>query len=300
MIEIIKAIIYGIVEGVTEWLPVSSTGHLILLDEFLSLNIAPELAARYPDFATEYWSMFEVVIQLGAILAVVVMFFGKLNPWASGKGVEGRNRTFVLWLKVALASVPAAFAGIVLDKLIEIVTGKDIDGWIYNAYVVSAALIIYGIAFILIEHLHKVSHDCCEDVDSISFLQAFLIGIFQMLAIVPGTSRSGSTILGARIIGISRPAAAEFSFFMGIPAMLGASLIKGYGFVDHVIENDISVPALAWIVLLVASAVAFGVSMAAIKFLMDFVKRHSFAPFGIYRIVLGTVVLAYFVIRNFV
>ncbi len=290
-IEIIKAIIFGVVEGITEWLPVSSTGHLILLDEFLKLNVGGELGAV---FAEEYMSMFEVVIQLGAILAVVVTFWNKLNPFARSKSAAEKKGTWVLWLKVAFASIPAALVGIVGDKILEKATGKDIDGWIFNWQVVAAALIIYGVLFILVERIYKNKSASVNSVDEISFTQAMLIGLAQTLSIVPGTSRSGSTILGARGIGISRPAAAEFSFFMGIPAMVGASLIKGYGFFDYVSESGVSIPALAWIVLAVASVVAFLVSMVAIKFLMEFVKKHSFAPFGAYRIALGALVILYF------
>lgn len=293
-VEFIKAILYGIVEGITEWLPVSSTGHLILLDEFIGLNVAPELGTI---FAEEYWSMFEVVIQLGAILAVVVMFFGKLNPFAPSKNAAQKKATWVLWFKVAVASIPAALIGIVGDEILEKLTGKDIDGWIYNWAVVAAALIIYGVLFIIIERFHKGSERDIQSVDEIGFGKAALIGCFQALSIVPGTSRSGSTILGARFLGVSRSAAAEFSFFMGIPAMAGASLIKGYGFFDYVMETGVKVPVEAYLILLVASLVAFVVSMVAIRFLMDFVKKHSFAPFGIYRIVLGGLVILYFVTR---
>ncbi|MBR3879497.1 MAG: undecaprenyl-diphosphate phosphatase [Clostridia bacterium] len=290
-IEIVKAIIFGVVEGITEWLPVSSTGHLILLDEFLRLDVASGLGSA---FAEEYMSMFEVVIQLGAILAVVVMFFTKLNPFAPSKSAAEKKGTWSLWFKVAVASIPAALIGIVGDKILEKATGKDIDGWIYNAITVALALIVYGILFIVVEKWQADKPVKVERVEDISYSQAMIVGCFQALSIVPGTSRSGSTILGSRIIGIARPAAAEFSFFMGIPAMVGASLIKGYGFFDFVSENAISVPTLAWVVLLVASVVAFAVSMVAIKFLMEFVKKHSFAPFGIYRIVLGALVLMAF------
>jgi undecaprenyl-diphosphatase len=291
MIELLKAIIFGVIEGITEWLPVSSTGHLILLDELLSLNVAPELGGA---FAEEYMSMFEVVIQLGAILAVVVMFFGKLNPFALSKSPAQKKATWVLWFKVLIASIPAAFVGIVVDKLLEKATGKDIDGWIYNAVTVAVALIVYGVLFILVERWQAKKDATVSSVDEISYSQAMLIGCFQVLSIVPGTSRSGSTILGARTLGISRSAAAEFSFFMGIPAMAGASLLKGYGFFDYVSESGVQVPVLAWATLAVASVVAFAVSMVAIKFLMEFVKKHSFAPFGVYRIVLGALVLIYF------
>ena len=290
--ELLKAVLFGIVEGITEWLPVSSTGHLILLDEFLKLKVAPELGGV---FAEEYMSMFEVVIQLGAILAVVVMFFGKLNPFSPKKNMEEKKGTWSLWGKVVIASVPAALIGVVGDKLLEKATGKDIDGWIYNAVTVAAALIVYGILFIVIEKIQKNKVPTVEQVDDVSYGQALLIGCFQTLSIVPGTSRSGSTILGARFLGISRPAAAEFSFFLGIPAMVGASLLKGYGFFDYVSESGVSVPILAWAVLAVASVVAFVVSLVAIRFLMEFVKKHSFAPFGIYRIILGALVLLYFI-----
>ncbi len=290
MIEIIKAIIFGIVEGITEWLPVSSTGHLILLDEFLRLDVGQGL---HPDFADEFGEIFNVVIQLGAILAVLVTYWRRLIPTKK----EQLSPTFRLWCKIAVASVPAAFAGIVLDKLIESLTSRDIDGWLYNAYVVAAALIIYGVLFILIERRRGDRVPMVTDLEGISYKNAFLIGIFQMLAIIPGTSRSGSTILGSMLLGLSRSTAAEFSFFMAIPAMLGAGALKAYGFFDYVGEMGITVPATAWIVLAVASAVAFVVSMIAIKFLTDFVKKHSFAPFGVYRIVLGVAVLAYFIIK---
>ena len=292
-IEYLKAIIFGIVEGITEWLPVSSTGHLILLEKFLPLNIAPSLGAA---FAEEYFSMFEVVIQLGAILAVVVMFFGKLNPFSRFKSSEEKKRTWVLWCKVLVASVPAALIGVVGDSLIESKTGKDIDGWIYNWTTVAATLIIYGVLFIIIERIYKDKDSKVVDVNDISLSQAAAVGCFQVLSIIPGTSRSGSTILGARAIGISRSAAAEFSFFMGIPAMAGASLIKGYAFFDYVSESGVAVPTEAWIVLAIASVTAFAVSMVAIKFLVEFVKRHSFAPFGVYRIALGALVILYFAI----
>ena len=294
LIEIIKAVIFGIVEGITEWLPVSSTGHLILLDEFLRLNVAPQNGSV---FADEYMSMFEVVIQLGAILAVVVMFFAKLNPFAPSKSNAEKKATWTIWFKVLVASIPAALIGVVGDKILEEITGKDIDGWIFNAVTVASALIIYGILFIIIERKHKCKDNEIANVEQISYKQAFFIGLFQTLSIVPGTSRSGSTILGSRMLGISRSAAAEFSFFLGIPAMAGASLIKGYGFFDYVSESGIDVPALSWAVLAVASVLAFVVSIAAIRFLIDFVKKHSFEAFGWYRIALGAAVLMYFIIR---
>ncbi len=291
LIQIITAVIYGIVEGITEWLPVSSTGHLILLDEFLSFSLAPD-----KPFTEEFCEMFEVVIQLGAILAVVVTYFSRLWPLSPKKEKSENIRIWKLWGKVLIASVPAAIAGIVFDKILENITGRDIDGWLYNAPVVVAALIIYGILFILIEKFNK-KKALVESVDDITLPQAFCVGVFQMLAIIPGTSRSGSTILGSMLIGLSRTAAAEFSFFMAIPAMAGASLIKAAGFFSYVGEMNISVPALAWVILAVGCAVAFGVSMVSIKFLTDFVKKHSFIPFGVYRIVLGAALIVYFIVK---
>lgn len=291
-IEILKSILFGIVEGITEWLPVSSTGHLILLGEFLSLDTAPELGRQ---FAEEYSAMFDVVIQLGAILAVAVIYFTKLNPFSSKKSQAEKRGTWSLWGKVALASIPAALIGVVGDKILEKITGKDIDAWIFNWQVVAAALIIYGILFILVEKLHK-KQATATSVDDISVSQAMVIGCFQALSIVPGTSRSGSTILGARMIGVSRPAAAEFSFFLGIPAIAGAALIKGLGFVKYASEVNVAIPLTSIVALIVATAVSFVVSMIVVRFLVDFVKRHSFIPFGIYRIALGVLVIIYFAI----
>ncbi len=293
LFEILKAILFGIVEGITEWLPVSSTGHIILLDEFLSLDVAPELGDA---FRQEFGSMFEVVIQLGAIMAVVVLFWGKINPFLSRVGTIQRKNSINLWGKIIIASIPAALVGIVGDKMLEKLSGKDIDGWIFNWQVVSVALVAYGIAFIIIERVCRNREARVSSVEEITYKDAMLVGCFQALSIVPGTSRSGSTILGSRCIGIDKGAAAEFSFLLGIPAMLGASAIKGLGFFAFVLENNITVPAAAWIVLAVASLVAFGVSMIVIKFLMDFVKKHSFIPFGIYRIALGALVIAYFLL----
>ncbi len=289
--ELLKAILYGIVEGITEWLPVSSTGHLILLGEWLPFSFTDN--AR---LMAEFSEMFDVVIQLGAILAVIIMFWRKLCPFGKQKTAQEKRSTWRLWLRVVIASVPAALVGIVLDKVLEKLTSKDIDGWLYNAYVVAAALIVYGVAFIVIEKIHakKSVTPAVNSVEDISCKKAFAVGMFQALSIVPGTSRSGSTILGSMMLGLSRTAAAEFSFFMAIPAMVGASGIKALGFVKYISEASVSVPVEAWLILAVASIVSFAVSMAAIKFLMDFVKRHSFASFGVYRIILGALVLAYF------
>ena len=293
MTEILKALLYGILEGISEWLPISSTGHLILLRELLPLDVAPTLGKR---FADEYFEMFEVVIQLGAILAVVVVFFDKLFPFSRKISVAEKRTSIALWGKICVASIPAAFVGIVLDKLIERLSGKDIDGWIYTPITVASTLIIYGILFILVEKKRRSDSKILTS-DDVSFGSSAVIGAFQALSIIPGTSRSGSTILGARLLGVHPSAAAEFSFFMSIPAMLGASLVKSASFLSFVRENGVAIPTNAWTCLLVASAAAFAVSMITIKFLIGFVKRRGFAPFGVYRIILGALVLCYFLTR---
>ncbi len=297
--ELIKAIFLGIIEGITEWLPVSSTGHIILFDEFFPLTVGAHI---HPDFVGEFVEMFEVVIQMGAIMAVVVLFWDKLWPFSKQKSPEEKRGVWQTWFKVCVASVPAAAVGIILDKVIEELTGKDIDGWLYNGVVVSLMLIIYGMLFIIIERFNAKKEAKVTDISQISYVQAFLLGVFQMMAIIPGTSRSGATILGAMLIGFSRTCGAEFSFFMGIPAMVGGSLIKALGFFDFVGGDNslgvaLDVPFEAWIILAVSTVVAFAVSMISIKFLMNFVKKHSFAPFGIYRIVLGAIVLIYFILK---
>ena len=291
--ELLKAILCGIVEGITEWLPISSTGHLILLEDWLPFAFVSD-----PVFLDEFWEMFGVVIQLGAILAVVVLFWSRLVPFGKGKTADEKRTTWRLWGRVLVASVPAALVGIVGDKLLETFTGKDIDGWAYNSVVVAAALIVYGIAFIVIEHKNKQKTPNVSQTEEISIKNALAIGAFQALSIIPGTSRSGSTILGSMLVGISRTAAAEFSFFMAIPVMVGASGIKALDFLSYVSESGTEVPVLAWVVLLLGCAVSFAVSMAAIRFLMDFVKKHSFAPFGIYRIALGALVLILGLLRG--
>ena len=291
--ELLKAILYGIVEGITEWLPISSTGHLILLEDWLPFGFTAD-----PVFLDEFWEMFGVVIQLGAILAVVVLYWSRLVPFGKGKTATEKRATWHLWGRVLIASLPAAFVGIVLDKVLEKLTGKDIDGWFYNAVVVAAALIVYGIAFIIIERKNRQKTPNVSQIEDISIKNALAIGAFQALSIIPGTSRSGSTILGSMLVGISRTAASEFSFFMAIPVMVGASGIKALGFLSYVSESAVSIPAMAWVTLLVGCAVSFAVSMAAIRFLMDFVKKHSFAPFGVYRIALGILVLILGLIRG--
>ena len=274
-LEILKAIILGIVEGVTEWLPVSSTGHMILVDELMPLNVS-----------TEFKELFLVVIQLGAICAVPVLFFGKLNPFSRAKAPTERRSTWLLWAKVIVGVLPAAVLGLLLDDLL--------DEHLYNFVTVAIALIVYGIAFILVEHFKRDKTSRVERVEDLSFTDALLIGGFQVLSLIPGTSRSGSTILGGRLIGVSRSASAEFSFFMAIPVMLGASLLK---IVKFALEGYTATP-LEIGLLLVGLAVSFLVSLVAIRFLTDFVKRHTFTPFGIYRIALGALVLGYFLITK--
>lgn len=276
-LEILKAIIYGIVEGITEWLPISSTGHLILLERWLPLNASEA-----------FMEMFDVVIQLGAILAVVVLFFHKLNPFSPQKNPEEKRQTWDLWLKVIVAVIPSAVLGLLLDDWM--------DARLYNYVVVAIMLILYGAAFILVEcrNMNQKIKPRIRATTQITYKTAFLIGLFQVLALVPGTSRSGATILGAILLGLSRPVGAEFSFFLAIPTMLGASLLKSVKFVldgGAMTGNEV-------VCLIVACLVAFVVSLLAIRGLMDYVKRHSFAAFGIYRILLGAAVLLYFLIAG--
>ena len=275
MIEILKAILFGIVEGITEWLPVSSTGHLILLDEFLELK------------ATDaFKSMFDVVIQLGAILAVIVLFFHKLNPFALSKSREEKGKTWTLWFKVCAAILPSGILGVLFDDWM--------DAHLHNATVVSIALIVYGIAFILVERRNQGKYArAIADVHDIGWKTAILIGCFQALSLIPGTSRSGSTILGAILLGVGRGAGAEFSFFMAIPTMLGASAIK---LLKFFLETGFSMASSELAVLIVGMVVSFVVSLLVIKGLMEYVRKHSFSAFGVYRIILGILVLGYFLL----
>lgn len=281
-LEILKAVFLGIVEGITEWLPISSTGHMILVDEFMTLNISEP-----------FKKLFFVVIQLGAILAVPIYFFDRLNPLSKKKSKEENQQTWNLWKRVVVGAIPAGVFGFLLDDVLE--TYVFTDG--VKGYVVIATLILYGIAFIVVENAKKKKGDqnTCRivRVEDLTYTDALKIGAFQTLSLIPGTSRSGSTILGGMLTGVSREASAEFSFFMAIPVMLGASGLKVLKFL---LEGYRATALEIWL-LLIGIAVAFVVSLAAIRFLMDFVKRHSFSPFGIYRIVLGTIVLLYFLVR---
>ena len=275
--ELLKAVLFGIVEGVTEWLPISSTGHLILLNEFITLNVSDE-----------FRSMFDVVIQLGAILAVIVLFFHKLNPFSPRKTEGEKKQTWQLWFKVIAAIIPSGIVGVLFDDWME--------AHFHNATVVSIALIVYGVAFILVErrNARRMGGKTVEDVYAIDYKTALLIGCFQCLSLIPGTSRSGSTILGAILIGVGRSAGAEFSFFMAIPTMLGASAIKGLKF----LLSGVSATGTEIGVLIVGCVVSFVVSLLVIRGLMEYVRRHSFSAFGVYRIILGVVVLVYFALAG--
>ena len=277
MIELLKAVLFGIVEGITEWLPISSTGHLILLNEFVTLKMTDE-----------FQSMFDVVIQLGAILAVIVLFFHKLNPFAPSKDKGEKKQTWELWFKVIVAIIPSGLLGVLFDDWM--------DAHLHNGIVVAIALIVYGVAFILVERMNSGKKPLIESVHAIDYKTALLIGAFQCLSLIPGTSRSGATILGALLLGVSRSAGAEFSFFLAIPTMLGASALKLLKFV----LSGVSATGLELLVLAVGCVVSLAVSLLVIKGLMEYVRKRSFAVFGFYRIALGILVIGYFVIKTLV
>lgn len=276
-LEIIKSIILGVIEGITEWLPVSSTGHMIIVDEFLRLDVSDG-----------FKEMFLVVIQLGAIAAVPVLFWDRLFPFSKKKSNSEQKRTLHLWGKVIVGAVPAAIIGVLLDDFF--------DTYFYNYVVVAAALIVYGILFVVIEKLNKGTRYRVECAEDLSYKDALRIGAFQVLSLIPGTSRSGSTIIGGMLTGVSRVASAEFSFFMAIPIMLGASGLKVVKF----LLDGFTVSGEEIALLAVGILVSFLVSLFSIKFLIEFVKRHDFTPFGVYRVVLGILVFGYFIIKSFV
>ncbi len=287
IVEVLKVLVFGIVEGFTEWLPISSTGHMILVDEFIKMNVSPE-----------FMEMFLVVIQLGAILAVVLLYFKKLNPFMmarsarerdmpnvweiGGTGIMVKKHTMVLWMKVVVACLPAAVIGIPLDDWME--------AHLRSSFIVAAMLILYGILFIAVENRNYGQRPRVERTGQMSLRLVFCIGMFQVLSLVPGTSRSGATILGAMILGCSRSAAAEFSFFLGIPVMFGASFLKLIKFGCHFTGAEI-------FTLLFGMVVAFLVSVYSIKFLMSYIRRNDFKLFGYYRIILGIIVILYFGIK---
>lgn len=275
-LDFIKAMIIGIVQGITEWLPVSSTGHMILADEFIKLPVTPE-----------FWNMFLVVIQLGSIMAVVFLYFHKLNPFSPRKSVKQKKQTIDLWLKVIVGVIPAGVIGVLLNDIIE--------EKLMNPVVVSIALIVYGILFIVLENRRK--HPAITSLNQLSYKTALQIGCFQVLSLIPGTSRSGSTILGGIIVGTSRDIAAEFSFFLAIPVMFGASLIKIVKYIGNVASGTVVLGGSEVGILIVGVVVAFVVSLFAIKFLMGYIRKHDFKAFGYYRIILGIIVILYFSVK---
>ena len=272
MIEFLKAVLFGVVEGITEWLPISSTGHMILLDEFVELKVSQE-----------FYGMFQVVIQLGAIMAVVLLFWNKIFPFGKGeKGICIKKDIMSLWGKILVACVPAAVVGLLFDEVFEAL--------FYNPTCVSIALIVFGIAFIIIETANKGKKSKVGSMQELTYTLAFAIGLFQLIAAVfPGTSRSGATIVGALLLGVSRVVAAEFTFYLAIPVMFGASLLKILKFGFAFSGTELAILAIGMIT-------AFAVSLFVIKFLMGYIKKHDFKVFGWYRIVLGVLVLAYFAI----
>lgn len=275
MIEILKSILYGIVEGITEWLPISSTGHMILLEEIMPMNVSKS-----------FWSMFLVVIQLGAILAVVVLYWNKIFPFKKNK--EGKYTSvksiWILWSKILVATIPAAIIGLALDDWI--------DAHLYNGFVVAIMLILVGVAFIYIENRNKDMRPSVNSLSALSYKDALIIGLFQVVAaVLPGTSRSGATIVGGLMIGVSRAVAAEFTFFLAIPVMFGASLLK-------LVKFGLAFSVLEFFILVIGMVVAFFVSIFVIRFLMSYIKKHDFKVFGWYRIVLGAFVLIFFAIRT--
>ena len=275
LIEILKAIVFGIVEGICEWLPISSTGHLILLEELITLNVSSNA-----ELNLQFRSMFDVVIQLGAIFAVIILYFDRLNPL--------KRENLPLWGRLIIVTLPAAIIGFSADILCERLLGVDVDTLLFVPQTVAAALIVYGIIFILVEYLGKRAPNGTTPVTNRS---ALAIGFFQALAIIPGTSRSGATILGARVIGLDKQSATEFSFFAAVPAILGARALKIFEFSSFMIKTDSSLNISAYALLLIAFFTALLISLIAIKLLLGFIRKHSFIPFGIYRIVLGITVL---------
>lgn len=273
-IEILKAMLFGLVEGITEWLPISSTGHMILLDEFIHLDVSEE-----------FYKLFEVVIQLGAILAVVIIYFKTICPWGFGKSKEDTKETLNLWGKILVACIPAAIIGLLFDDWL--------DEHLYNGVVVALALIVYGIAFIVIESKNVGSRDT-KKLNDITYKQALSVGAFQLLSLVPGTSRSGSTILGGLAVGLERSTASKFTFFLAIPVMAGASLLK---LLKYIMKVGFVFNANELIVLAIGCLVSFIVSILVIRFLMNYIRKHDFKVFGYYRIVLGIIVLLYFLIK---
>ena len=289
-IEILKSIFLGIIEGITEWLPVSSTAHIILFNEIWPLNVSDN-----PEAAKAFFEMFKVVIQLGAIMAVIVLFFNKLNPFSKKKNQIAKKQTWDLWFKVVVAVLPSAILGVLIDEWLEkTIYVIPVYGIKLEIILIALTLVIYGIAFIFVERSNKGKKARIEDVHQIDYRTAILIGAFQCLSLIPGTSRSGSTILGAILLGVSRPAAAEFSFFLAIPTMLGASALKVMSYAADCIENGMYPNSGEITVLVVGCVVSFIVSLLVIRALMEYVRKRSFSSFAVYRIILAVAVMSYF------
>lgn len=270
MIDILKAVVYGIVQGITEWLPISSTGHLILLEQLMPMQVSKE-----------FWDMFLVVIQFGSILAVVLLYWNKIWPWSPQKSPAQTRETYRLWLKIIIGVLPAAIIGLLFDDFL--------TEHLYNFITVAVMLIVYGVLFIVVENMDSVKHPRIKKLGQLSYKTAFLIGCFQAIAVIPGTSRSGATIIGALLLGCSRYVSAEFSFFLAIPTMLGASALRLLKFA----LSGVGITGLELAVLLVGTVVSFVVSVYAIKFLMQYIRNHNFKVFGYYRIILGVILLIY-------
>lgn len=275
LIELVKSVLFGIIQGITEWLPISSTGHLNLLNSVLPLNVFHDMSQNIA-----FWNMYKVVIQFGSILAVVILYFSKLNPFGANKTVAEKKDTWKLWAMILIASVPAGVVGILFDDVI--------DSYLSNSYIFAIALIVYGVLFILIENRHK--RPTVRSIHEIKASKAVKIGCFQMLALIPGTSRSGSTILGATLLGLSRSTAAEFSFFMAIPVMFGASILK-------LIKLRMAIGMQGALVLFVGMFVSFVVSVIVIRSLLKYIRKHDFKIFGLYRIVFGILILLLAVLK---
>ena len=285
ILELFKAVLFGIIEGITEWLPVSSTGHIILLNDFMPLHVS-----------AAFYDLFEIVIQLGAIMAVIVLFFHKLNPFSPKKDTLQKKETWSLWFKVVAAVIPSAVLGFVLDEPLDnFLRGTQVLGTNLNVIVVAAALIFYGVAFVLVEKRNASRNFRIQQVGQLDYKTALLIGAFQCLSIIPGTSRSGATILGAILLGVGRSAGAEFSFFLAIPTMLGASALK---LLKFLMDSAVAPTATEIGVLAVGVIVSFLVSLLVIKGLMEYVRKRSFSVFGTYRIILGIAVLGYFLLKT--
>ncbi len=274
--DLLKAFFLGVVQGITEWLPVSSTGHMILFERFTDMHLSEG-----------FKEMFRVVIQFGSILAVLILYWKRLFPWTKGNTKAETSRTLTLWGRILIAALPAGVVGVLFDDIL--------DHYLYNSVTVAITLIVYGIVFIVLERRHKDRTYAVERAEDIDVKTAFKIGCFQLLSLIPGTSRSGSTIIGSMLVGVSRTAAAEFSFFLAIPVMLGASALK---ILKYLLEFGLSFTAVELMTLAVGTLTAFLVSLVAIKFLVGFVRRHSFESFGWYRILLGLVVLGYYFLSH--